>query len=223
MTRVPWVFIVGIVLLIVGVLAFPLIDGYGRQGAPSIENAVGQQAFVIGAAIAAIVGEAVVRSYQWFLSRSLARVAATLDSDSIVLLVVAEWSSPQLSSASLASVTKAERAWLRGFPYVLIISPASVDVRSPSRALFSFIAASVHGPILVKKPGRKQPAIRLVLNQSTYKGHYASEYLEFFLVDIRSGLRPVSDTRSIEMTRASIERALHADISAGEFGETDGA
>jgi len=222
MTRVPWTFIVGVVLLIVGVLAFPLIDGYGRQGPPSIENAVGQQAFVIGAAIAAIVGEAVIRSYQWFLSRFLARVAASLDSDSIALLVLAEWRSPQLSSASLASATKAERAWLRGFPYVLIISPAFVNVRSPSRALFSFTAASVHGLILVKKPGRKQPAIRLVLKQSTCAGHDANEYVEFFWIDIRSGVRPVSDAGRIEKTRASVERALHRETPAGELGETGG-
>lgn len=223
MTRVPWVFIVGIVLLVVGVFAFPLMEGYGRQGAPSIENAVGQQAFVVGAAVAAIVGEAIIRSYQLFLGRSLARVAASLDSDSLALLVFAEWSSPQLPSASPASETKAERAWLRGFPFVLVISPGFVNVRSPSRALFSFGAPSIHHLTLVKKPGRKQPAIRLVLNQSAHAGHDADEFLEFFWIDIRSGLRPVSEAGRIEEVRARAERVLHRGLPAGEHGETGGA
>lgn len=217
MTRVPWALILGALLLGVSILVLPLVEGYGREGSPSIRNTVGLQAFLGGAAVAAIVAEAAIRGYQWYLYSSLTRVAAALPSESVALLVFAEWSSPRLPSAMPQGAIQAKRAWLHGFPFVLVASPADLTVRSPSRVLFSFAAPSIDGLVLVKKPGRRELAFRLVLNQSLRAPDDADEFIEFFWVEIRSGLLPVKDNARIEEMQARLEGALFGQRPAGEF------
>jgi hypothetical protein len=104
---------------------------------------------------------------------------------------------------------QAKRAWLHGFPFVLVASPADLTVRSPSRVLFSFATPSIDGLLLVKKPGRRELAFRLVLNRSIGALDDADEFIEFFWVDIRSGLLPVKDNARIEEMRGRLENVLH--------------
>lgn len=209
MTRFPWLFGAGLLLLAVSMFLIPLVESSGRQGSPSVANAVGIQAFLGGAAVAAIVAEAAIRAYQWFLYSFLKRVATTLAPGSVALLVFAEWSSPRLPTALPVGEIQAKRAWLHGFPFVLVASPADLTVRSPSRVLFSFATPSIDGLLLVKKPGRRELAFRLVLNRSIGALDDADEFIEFFWVDIRSGLLPVKDNARIEEMRGRLENVLH--------------
>ncbi len=209
MSRVPWFFIVGLVLLPL-VFVFPLLDGYGQQGSPSISRAAGLQALVIGAVIGAFTTEAIIRGYQLTLARSLSKFARTLPADSLALLVLPESHSQPPPFAALQEGLSAWRVWPPGYPRVLVVSPEAVVIRSTRQHLASLDSASVTNVVLVNKPGRKQLFFRLKLEPATHDGIAVDTFLDFFWIDICSGLRPVSHPGRLEEIRASVERVLQS-------------
>lgn len=209
MSRVPWFLIVGLVLLPF-VFVFPLLDGYGQQGSPSITNAAGQQALVVGLVIGAFIVEAMIRGYQLLLARSLAKVARTLPADSLALLVLPESDPQHPPFVAIREGLSARRVWPRSYPRVLVVSPEAVHIRSTRQHLASLDSASVTNVVLVNKPGRKQLFFRLKLEPATHDGIAVDTFLDFFWIDIRSGLRPVSHPGRREEIRASVERVLQS-------------
>ncbi|MBA4345972.1 MAG: hypothetical protein C0419_05635 [Microbacterium sp.] len=205
----PWFLIVGLVTLPL-VFVFPLLDGYGRQGSPSVANLVGQQALVIGVVIGLFMAETMIRGYQWFLASALARVARTLDSDSLALLVLPEAASEHPPFASYREGVGVWRVWPRGYPRVIVVSPRTVLVRTPTQHLASLDSAVVERVVLVNTPRHMQSAVRLLLAPPNRSESEVDEFLDFLWIDSREGLRPVSHPERIEETRATVERVLQS-------------